>query len=125
MREIDLQEYQRSGAHRLSAGERDALHRTASVVVEPAEGLDGEYILTPQSTVGAVEIGDLSVLIEPKIGIPQVLSLACYAIGKVKFQPEDFDYRDEYARHEGAWRFAHRTLGVVWAGQEDKPDGPS
>ena len=36
-------------------------------------------------------------LIEPKIGIPQVLSLACYAIGKVKFQPEDFDYRDEYA----------------------------
>ncbi len=34
-------------------------------------------------------------------------------------------YRDEYARHEGAWRFAHRTLGVVWAGQEDKPDGPS
>lgn len=34
-------------------------------------------------------------------------------------------YRDEYARHEGAWRFAHRRLGVVWAGQEDKPAGPS
>ena len=34
-------------------------------------------------------------------------------------------YRDVYARHEGAWRCAHRTLGVVWAGQEDKPDGPS
>ena len=34
-------------------------------------------------------------------------------------------YRDEYARHEGAWRFAHRELGAVWAGQEDKPDGPS
>ncbi len=34
-------------------------------------------------------------------------------------------YRDEYARHEGAWRFAHRELGVVWAGQEDKRDGPS
>ena len=97
MREINLQEYQSSGPHRLSAGERDALRRAASVGVEPAEGLDGEYILTPQSTVGAVEIGDLSVLIEPKIGIPQVLSLACYAIGKVKFQPEDFDYRDEYA----------------------------
>ena len=97
MSEINLQEYQRSGPHLLSAGVRDALRRTASVVVEPAEGLDSEYILTPQSTVGAVEIGDLSVLIEPKIGIPQVLSLACYAIGKVKFQPEDFDYRAEYA----------------------------
>ena len=34
-------------------------------------------------------------------------------------------YRDEYARHEGAWRFAHRELGAVWAGQEDKRDGPS
>jgi len=85
MREINLQEYRHSGPHQLCAGERDALRRTASVVVEPAEGLDGEYILTPQSTVGAVAIGGLSVLIEPKIGIPQVLSLACYAIGKVKF----------------------------------------
>ena len=97
MRQINLQEYQRSGPYKLVAEERDALRRIASVVVEPAEGLEGEYTLTPQSVIGAVEVGELSVLIEPKIGIPQVLSLACYAIGGVKFQPEDFDYRDEYA----------------------------
>ena len=43
--------------------------------------------------MGAVEIGDLSVLIQPKIGIPQLLSLACYAIGAYKQQDDRlFDF---------------------------------
>ena len=88
MRQINLQEYQRSGPYKLVAEERDALRRIASVIVEPAEGSEGEYTLTPQSVIGAVTVGDLSVLIEPKIDIPQVLSLACYAIGRVEFQPK-------------------------------------
>ena len=68
-----------------------------SLTIEPAGGSDTDYYLTPESTVGAVEIGALSVLIEPKIGIPKLLSLACYAIGKVKFRAEDFDFPEEYA----------------------------
>ena len=41
-----------------------------------------------------LEIGDLSVLIEPKIGIPQLLSLACYAMGVVKHQDlRMFDFK--------------------------------
>ena len=32
-------------------------------------------------------------------------------------------YRDECRREDGAWRFARRELGLVWAGQEDKPPG--
>ena len=40
-----------------------------------------------------MEIGDLSVLIQPKIGIPQLLSLACYAIGAYKPQDDRlFDF---------------------------------
>ncbi len=97
MREITLQEHQRSDPFALSVAERDVLRRTASVAIEPAEREDSAYVLTPGSTIGAVEIGGLLVLIEPKIGIPQVLSLACYAIGKVKFQREDFDFRAEDA----------------------------
>lgn len=97
MREITLQEHQRSDPFALSVAERDVLRRTASVAIEPAEREDSAYVLTPGSTIGAVEIGGLSVLIEPKIGIPQVLSLACYAVGKVKFQREDFDFRAEDA----------------------------
>ena len=97
MHRIDLQEYQQSGLHRLSVAERDLLRsREFSLTVTPADGMIDSYHLKPGSTVGAIEIGDLSVLIRPKIGIPQLLSLACYAIGKVKIQKE-FDFPEEYA----------------------------
>ncbi|MXZ92325.1 MAG: hypothetical protein F4W95_08485 [Chloroflexi bacterium] len=97
MVELNLREYQSSGPYRLSVNDRDALAEGVKVNVAPAPGEDNAYILTPGSNIGAVEIGGLSVLIEPKIGIPQVLSLACYALGRVKFHAEDFDFRDEYA----------------------------
>ena len=95
MRQVDLTEYVQSTPQPLSAVERDTLRKL--LTIEPAEGAEAMYHLTPGSTVGAVEIDGLSVLIRPKIGIPQLLSLACYAIGKVKFQSDDFDFPDEYA----------------------------
>lgn len=97
MREINLQEHQSSEPIELSVAERDALAEVAKVAIEPARGEDRTYILTPGSTIGAFEVGGLSVLIAPKIGISQVLSLACYAIGKVEFQREDFDFGEEDA----------------------------
>ena len=98
MREITLQEWQRSAPITLTVAERDALRQAVPFeAMEPVAGTEGDYVLRPGSTIGAVEVGDLSVRIEPKIGIPQVLSLACYAIGKVKFQAEDFDYQERYA----------------------------
>ena len=55
-------------------------------------------MLRPGSTVGAVEIGGLSVLIEPKIGVPQLLSLACYTIGAYRLQEERlFDFEEHVA----------------------------
>ena len=97
MREIDLKEYDTS-EHELSIAERDALvEALPSLTIQPVVGKEGAYRLTPGSTVGAVEVGDLSVLIEPKIGIPQLLSLACYAMSKFKPQRQQFDYPREYA----------------------------
>ena len=94
MRSLNLQEYIKSAPVSLSAAERDALS-DLSVSVSPAPGADGVYVLTPGSTVGAVEIGDaLSVLIRPKIAIPQLLSLACYASDLVKFRADDFAFGD-------------------------------
>ena len=93
MRQIDLVEYQASESFALSVAERDALKGVLpSVSIQPVPGENGTYTLTPSSTVGAVEIGELSVLIKPKIGIPQLLSLACYAVGQIKFQREDFNF---------------------------------
>ena len=95
---IDLREYEESEPHRLSAAERDGLRAALpSLTVQPATGRDGEYSLRPGSTVGAVEVGELSVLIEPKIGIPQLLSLACYAISRFGPRPELFDFTPEDA----------------------------
>ena len=97
MREINLQEHRWScKPYALSVYERDALRQAVPVAITPAPGSGNTYFLRPNSTIGTVEVGDLSVLIEPKIGIAQVLSLACYAIGKVRFQREHFDYREEY-----------------------------
>ena len=82
MRKIDLKEYE-PREYPLSDSQRDSLlseKKALDLTIEPVIGREGTYTLRPGSTVGAVEIGDLSVLIQPKIGIPQLLSLACYAM---------------------------------------------
>ena len=97
MREIDLNEYTTS-EYTLSVDERDALQETLpSLTIQPVMGAGGAYGLTPGSVVGTVDIGDLSVLIKPKIPIPQLLSLVCYAMGTYRPQREMFDYPREYA----------------------------
>ena len=100
MHRIDLQEHQQSEPLTLSTAELQTLLREAKALdlsIAPASGEGSEYILRPGSTVGAVEVGGLSVLIQPKIGIPQLLSLACYAIGKVRLRQEELDFPEEYA----------------------------
>ena len=93
MRAIDLREHERSGPWPLSAAERDALRKVVrDLVVEPAEGREGEYHLKPGSWVGAVEIGDLSVSIRPKLDIARVLFLAGYAEDVDVWKPERFDF---------------------------------
>ena len=91
-REITLQEYQSSGPHTLSSAERTAIQSVnAHITLSPATP-DNQFLLSAGSTVGAFEAGGLSVLIEPKIGIPNLLSLACYAIGQYKPQDTEFDF---------------------------------
>ena len=98
MREINLREYEKSPGVPLSARERDMLRGVLpSVSIEPAPGMEGTYHLTPGSMVGALETGGLSVFIEPKIGIAQLLSLACYAIGRIRFRAEDFRFPEKCA----------------------------
>ena len=96
MLELNLQEYT-SSKHRLSADQLESLlqeSQNLNLSVEPVKGGSGSYLLRPGSMVGALEIGDVSVLIEPKIGIPQLLSLACYALGLYKPQAQKlFDFQ--------------------------------
>ena len=99
MREINLREHEDSQPYPLSGTERDALKKIRHFSVTRAD-VDCEsaaYILNPGSEVGALEIGDLSVLIEPKIEMPQLLSIACYAMSKFKHREELFDFPSRYA----------------------------
>ena len=104
MREISLREYQPK-EERLSEGELSALtqaKKDLGLSITPS-GHDA-YALRPSSIVGAVEVGGLSVIIEPKVGVGQLISLACYAMGRkrddlVKFG-SDFAYAEETALPE-------------------------
>ena len=104
MREISLREYQPK-EERLSEDELSALtqaKKDLGLSIEPS-GHDA-YTLRPSSTVGAVEVDGLSIIIEPKIGVGQLVSLACYAMGRkrddlVKFGG-DFAYAEETALPE-------------------------
>ena len=100
MVKIDLKEYAPS-EHVLSPTQRDTLLRNAdtlNLAIQPVVGTYDSYRIKAGSTVGAVEVDDLSVIIEPKIGIPQLLSLACYAMGVFKSQQDKlFDFEESEA----------------------------
>lgn len=97
MRRLDLREYEESEPFRLSIDEREALRRSLrSLAVEPASDSESTYVLTPGATIGAIEIGDLSVSIRPKLEIGRVLFLASYAMGAFELRDrERFDFREE------------------------------
>ena len=100
MREVNLEEYAPS-EYSLSTDELDMLlgeAKSLGISIERAAPEDSTYRIKPGAIVGAVEFGDLSVLIRPKMGIRQLLSLACYATGL--FKPEEvrlFDFSEEDA----------------------------
>ena len=96
MRQIDLKEH-REYEYRLSTEERDLLLNEADrlgISIQPVIGAPDLYSVRAGSIVGSIEIDGLSVLIEPKMGIPRLLSLACYAMSRFKPQRELFDYQD-------------------------------
>ena len=100
MRDLNLKEWEWKESIPLTAADHDALRQAVPLdAVERVSNTENHYRIRPGSTIGAVEVGDLSVLIEPKIPIRQVLSMACYAIGKgtVKLQSEDFGFPEERA----------------------------
>ena len=101
MREISLKEYERSEPVGLSVSERDALSEAIpSLSISHVAGESDAYTLRPTSVVGAVEVGGLSVVIKPKIGVGQLVSLACYAMGRK---------RDDLVKYGGDFAYAEET----------------
>lgn len=106
MRRLDLQEWQRSEAVRLTLAEREALRCSLpSLGIEPAADSERAWLLTPSETVGALEVGGLSVSIRPKLDIGRVLFLASYALGAFELrEAERFSFPDADTLVEGLAR---------------------
>ena len=92
MKTLDLTEYVKSEPVHLSQSERDTL--TEILSVEPVAGAENTYHLTPGSTIGALQIGDLSVSIRPKLPVARVLYLASYAMGALTLRDEPFEFEE-------------------------------
>lgn len=108
MRNLDLREYKKTENVKLSAEEFRALRARLSDLdlrIEPVG--DGAWDITPGSTVGALEIGDvLSVSIQPKLDIGRVFFLASYALGEFRLRDlESFLYPEQDPPLETMARF--------------------
>lgn len=80
---LALKQYEKSESQHLSVEERDTLLQVVpELVISPIPGQTDEYILTPGSHIGAVQIGALVVMIEPKIPVSRVLFLISYGLDR-------------------------------------------
>ena len=107
MRPLDLREHQTSEVT-LSADELAALlqrQKALNLSIEPGD--ENRWRLTPGSTVGGLEIGDvLSVSIQPKLDIRRVFFLASYALGEFRLRDlESFLYPEQDPPLETMARF--------------------
>lgn len=87
MTRVDLREYQPADVE-LTPAQLAALHGhrgDLGITIEPTDN-ETTWRLTPGSIVGALDIGDLSVAIQPKLDIGRVLFLASYALGEFKLR---------------------------------------
>ncbi len=96
MRLLDLTEYQQSAPLRLSQDELGSLRSLnegnpgLSLTIMPSKSDKDSYFLTPGAIVGALDTDDFSLSIRPKIGVPQMLSLACYAMRYFRSREREF-----------------------------------
>ena len=96
MRQLNLTEHQQSDPLGLTSDERDTL-LALNADIDCRIERDDTYRLKPGAIVGAVEAGNLSLRIQPKIDIPQLLSLACYAMAQFRPQENPFNFAEKAA----------------------------
>ena len=80
MQRLELREYEeRIWPGPLSRDQLEALNK-ARVDVSPTIDPAGGYRLRPSSYVGAVNVGELAVIVRPKIPVDRVMFLMTYAM---------------------------------------------
>ena len=118
MRQLELKEYESHSENvPLDKDQLGALTDVARVEVAPSPDAAGAYILTPSSYIGAVNVGDLAVVIRPKIPIDRVMFLIAYAMDPKNWRKDAFELRKAPDVLEAiALAFAHRTRQAIQRG---------
>ena len=114
---LELREYEEQAwPLPLSRDQLGALAR-AHVDVSPTADPDRAYLLKPSSYVGAVNVGDLSVIVRPKISVDRVMFLITYAMDPKHWREESIELApDDDMLEAVALAFVHRTQRTVRRG---------
>ena len=94
-----------------------ALTEDARIEVTPSPDQEGAYRLKPSSYVGAVNIGELAVVVRPKIPIDRVMFLIAYAMNPKDWRGDSIKLaREDDVLEAIALAFARRTRQAVQRG---------
>ena len=117
MDRLELREYEeRAWPGSLTRDQLEALAR-AHVDVSPTTDRDGAYLLRPSSYVGAVNVGDLAIIVRPKIPVGRVMFLMTYALGPRHWRNEAIDLAPDADVLEAvALAFSRRTQRAIHRG---------
>ena len=117
MRQLELKEYE-SHSENVPL-DKDQLRALADAPIEvtPSPDADGAYRLKTSSYIGALNIGDLAVVIRPKIPIARVMFLIAYAMDPKDWRKHAFELEKAPDVLEAiALAFAHRTRQAIQRG---------
>jgi 5-methylcytosine-specific restriction enzyme subunit McrC len=82
---LTLREYQPRVGVSLAVTQREQLRAlTNSVSISPSAGELDRYDLTPGSSVGAIHLDGLDIVIEPKVPLDRLLFMLSYSLGHLK-----------------------------------------
>ena len=117
VRQLELTEYEdRAWEGSLDPDQLRAL-AAARIGVSPMTDRAGTYVLRPSSWVGAVNVGDVSVIVRPKIPIDRVMFLITYAMDPSNWRDDPFQFESEPDVIEAiALALARRTRQAIRGG---------
>ena len=119
MRRLELQEHQQHPQYvPLDKDELRALTASGThIQVLPSPEVDGAYMLRPSSHIGAVNIGDLAVVIRPKIPIDRVMFLITYSMDPRNWRKNSVQLaRDDGILEAIVFAFTHHTRQAIHRG---------
>ena len=117
MMQLTLREYEPSRVNVPLDIERRKVLNAASIEVTPPTDEEATWVLCPSSYIGTVRLGDLSVIVRPKIPIDRVMFLVAYAIDPKNWRKYPFNLSPDADVLESIIpAFVHHTRQAVRRG---------